>query len=200
MSLASFVSGAMAEYLDGRHEVSLALGCCAIDATAQKLSPDERAVGKRTKTFLDENMGVVTLCGFPGIFAGGMRIRCVDVDGIEPEQDGRVSMSTIIYTTVRCALVHNCSIDDTITFTDDTYIGDFVGTFILPKSLPLGLIMAAVLHPLNAKEYTPTKWILTLGTQEFTLDSLWWKNSEFLQAADTFIRGGTEHRLSVSRG
>ena len=36
--------------------------------------------------------------------------------------------------------VHECNIDDTISFTDTTYIGDWDKKFYLPKDIILGLI------------------------------------------------------------
>ena len=46
----------------------------------------------------------------------------------------------IIYHIIRCGLVHECNIDDTISFTDTTYIGDWDKKFYLPKDIILGLI------------------------------------------------------------
>lgn len=49
-------------------------------------------------------------------------------------------MEQIIYHIIRCGLVHECNIDDTISFTDTVCIGDFDKNFSVPKAIIWGLI------------------------------------------------------------
>lgn len=48
-------------------------------------------------------------------------------------------MEQIIYHIIRCGLVHECNIDDTISFTDTTYIGDWDKKILSTKRYYFGV-------------------------------------------------------------
>ena len=82
--------------------------------------------------------------GFPGISASGIRIKVnAKIPELKTDNDGFVDMEQIIYHVVRCGLVHSCSINTSIIFTEQTMIGDWnADKFYLPKALVWGLIAA----------------------------------------------------------
>ena len=91
--------------------------------------------------FLKKYFRIICEYGFSGISADNIRIKVnVTHNALKPNQNGYVDMEQIIYHIIRCGLVHECNIDDTISFTNTTYIGDWDEKFYLPKNIILGLI------------------------------------------------------------
>lgn len=62
---------------------------------------------------------------------------------LKTDKNGDVDMEQIIYHVLRCGLVHECNIDETIQFTDTTIICDWNDKFYIPKDIIWGLIAAA---------------------------------------------------------
>jgi hypothetical protein len=174
MSVASFVASSIDEYHAGRYDVALALACAAIDATATKSIGDFSVHNaERFKTFLENNMRIITSFGFPGIVAGGIRIRCRSVPDLRTDSDGYVSIADIIYHIVRCGLIHECLIDQRIGFVQETYIGDFDRTFRIPRSVIFGLLMAVILSTSNADQVFDRPYSESIGGVVMDLQSLW---------------------------
>jgi hypothetical protein len=152
MSIASFVEASINELRVGRYDVAMTLACSAVDGTtAKKLAPNA-SNNERFKAFLEENMRLITCYGFPGINAGGIRIKCINIPDLKTDQDGYISIADIIYHVVRCSVIHECSIDERIEFTEQTYIGDFQTKFRIPRKLIIGLLAAVVKSPTNSHE------------------------------------------------
>ncbi|MCW5203685.1 hypothetical protein VU12_12190, partial [Desulfobulbus sp. US4] len=120
MSIGSFVSASLDLKKDGQYDAALALACSAVDATSAKCYPNERLNNKRYKAFLKENMRIVTSFGMPGINAGGIRIKCLNIPEIKTDQNGMATLEAILYHVVRCGLIHQCNIEMQIEFTDRT--------------------------------------------------------------------------------
>jgi hypothetical protein len=152
MSIANFVDAAIDELGAGRYDVAMSLACSAIDGTTAKTSAQSKKNGERFKAFLEENMRLITRYGFPGIEASGIRIKCSNIPDIKTDKDGYVSMADIIYHVVRCSVIHECSIDQRIEFTEQTQIGDFQNKFKIPRRLIAGLLAAVVQSPNNSDE------------------------------------------------
>lgn len=68
-----------------------------------------------------------------------MNVSCIN---LKPDKNGYVDMEQIIYHVLRCGLVHECNIEETIHFTDKTIIGDWEEKFYLPQKIIWGLIEA----------------------------------------------------------
>src|SRR5450631_1749520 len=152
MSIASFVEASINELRVGRYDVAMSLACSAVDGTTAKESVPNTSNNMRFKAFIEENMRLITRYGFPGIDAGGIRIKCINIPDLKTDQDGYVSIADIIYHVVRCSVIHECSIDERIEFTEQTYIGDFQTKFKIPRRLIIGLLAAVVKSQKNSHE------------------------------------------------
>ncbi|AKG33314.1 hypothetical protein [Paenibacillus durus] len=143
MSIYSFLEAAEHLYDNNFYEEAFCLVCVAIDASAQRQYPDLK-VGERYKKFISSHFEIICNNGFPGISASSIRIKVnVDVKNLRTDENGYVGMEDIIYHIIRCGLVHDCVIDQSIKFIDSTIIGDWVeGLFFLPKAIIIGLINA----------------------------------------------------------
>ena len=138
MSVQSFVNSAKILYNNGQYEEALCLICIAMDACASKQYSD----GKNAvhyKKFLKEHFSTICKYGFPGIEASSIRIK-VNVPNValKTDKDGYVDMEQIIYHVIRCGLVHECNIENTIQFTETSIIGDWNEKFYMPKDIIWG--------------------------------------------------------------
>jgi hypothetical protein len=154
MSIKTFVEAATFFHESGKFDVALALACAAVDATSAKISPGTKGNAKRNKDFLSRNMSTITEYGFPGLMASAIKIKCVGVKELKPDNNGYVGIEDIIYHIVRCSLLHQCEIDQRIVFTEHSEIADFVGTFRIPKQLICGLLEAVRREKCNAIEFS----------------------------------------------
>ncbi len=151
MGIENFVAAALDQLSGGRYDVAMSLACSAVDGTTAKMpSPSNRRNNERFKSFLEANMRIITRYGFPGIEAAGIRIKCRNIPKLQTDAEGYVSIADIIYHVVRCSVVHECSIDDRIEFTDTTMIGDVDTKFRIPHYVIFGLLAAVVQSPANA--------------------------------------------------
>lgn len=183
MGIASFVDGALTTHNLGQSDVALALACSAIDATAKRAYPQAK-VGERYRAFLRENLALVTAFGFPGLQAGDIRIKVGVNSGLDPkdiDEHNYTGIEAILYTTVRCGLVHECDIDTKIRFTKETQIGDFDEAFAIPAALVLGLVAAVVLHPVNAGERSVLDSSIELSGRRHLLNALWGKGPSWIR-------------------
>jgi hypothetical protein len=71
-------------------------------------------------------MKFITLFGFPGISASGIKIKCINIQDLKTDNNNMVNIENIIYHTIRCGLIHQCDISSQIEFTPYTHIGDYV--------------------------------------------------------------------------
>lgn len=124
LSIQSFIESARILYNDGYYDAALCLTCIAVDASSAKEHPN-RKTSERYKLFLKEHFRTITDIGFPGVSANNIRIKVnADISNLKKDIDGYVDMEQIIYHVLRCGLVHNCSIERSIAFSDSTVIGD----------------------------------------------------------------------------
>lgn len=143
MSVNSFLGAAQYLYDNNFYDEAFCLVCIAIDASAQKQYPSLK-VGERYKKFIATNFRKICSKGFPGISADFIKIKVnADVKNLKPDKNGYVGMEDIIYHVIRCGLVHDCTINQSVKFIDSTIIGNWEeGLFFLPKSIIIGLIDA----------------------------------------------------------
>lgn len=143
MSIKSFTKAAELLYQNSYYDEALCLVCSAIDACAAEKYPLLSAT-ERYKKFLSHHFRTISKFGFPGIEASAIKIKLnCQVESLRPDKNGYVDITQIIYHTIRCGLVHNCAIDSSIIFVNQTIIGDYKqNRFYLPQSLIRGLIAA----------------------------------------------------------
>lgn len=142
MSIKSFIDSAELLYENQKYDEALCLACIAIDACASNQYHGKKNA-ERYKLFLKEHFWTICRYGFPGIEASSIRIKVnVPSKALKPDSNGYVDMEQIIYHVIRCGLVHECRIEDTIQFTETSIIGDWNDKFYLPKNIICGLIEA----------------------------------------------------------
>ncbi len=172
MSIASFIEGAISEYNNGRYDVALSLVCSAIDATAKLEKPECETNNKRYKSFLISKMRIITKYGFPGIIANGIKVKSNNLS-TNKSDDSYLDIIDVIYEVIRCGLIHECSVEDTVEFVDQTFIGDYNSKFRIPKALLFGLIMAVVVSPSNSNQEFSKTITISANKDAITLDEFW---------------------------
>ena len=177
MSIGTFVCASLDLLNQGKYDVALSLACSAVDATAARVFPS-KSNNARYKSFLKDNMRIVTTFGTPGLSAGGIVIKCANVPGVKTDSNGMAPLEDILYHIVRCGLVHECELDQRLEFTERTQIGDFNEKFRVPFAIILGLIAAVVLAKPNAQESAPGNHQMVLAGKQVPLNSLWGRIDE----------------------
>ena len=183
MSISNFIEASIQHFENHTYDISLALVASAVDATATK-SKYKGNNNVKYKKFLKDNMRIITTFGFPGISASAIKIKCHNIKDLKTDKNNMVNIEDIIYHTIRCGLIHQCDISNSIEFTEKTYIGDFIDTFKIPQNLVLGLIMSVVLAECNKNEKLSTNVytiINPISQEELIINNLWgFKNSYIL--------------------
>jgi len=174
MSIGTFIEASLNHFEQKQYDISLALACSAVDATASKCGYEGKN-NTKYKQFLKENMRVITTFGFPGISASGIKIKCVNIPDLKTDNNNMVDIENIIYHTIRCGLIHQCDIDSQIEFTPDTFIGDFISKFKIPQNIVIGLIVAVVLAKCNQNEHLCKDYsiINPLTKERVNLNKIW---------------------------
>jgi len=172
MALSTFVYSGIQLFQEGSQDVAVSLICSALDATAKKRYPKKNN-NERNKQFMRDSMHIITYFGMPGIFATGIRIKCVDVPGIKTDKDGYVGIEDIIYHVIRCALIHECDVAELIVFTEHVRIGDFNQRFEIPKSVFVGLAMSTILAPENADERCAKSIVINTASGSYEVNDIW---------------------------
>lgn len=141
MSVHSFLEAAQYLYHGNFYDEAFCLVCVAIDTSAQIQYPGLK-VGERYKKFISANFREICSKGFPGISADFIKIKVnTNVKNLKLDENGYAGVEDIIYHVIRCGLVHDCAIDQSIRFIDSTIIGNWEkGLFFLPKTLIIGLM------------------------------------------------------------
>jgi hypothetical protein len=123
MSVNSFLEAAQYLYNGNFYDEAFCLVCVAIDTSAQIQYPGLK-VGERYKKFISANFREICSKGFPGISADFIRIKVnTEVKNLKLDENGYAGMEDIIYHVIRCGLVHDCAIDQSVKFIDSTIIG-----------------------------------------------------------------------------
>ena len=177
MSISNFVSAGIMFHNYGKTDVSLSLISSALDATAKKVFPNQKN-SQRIKNFIRKYMYIVTNFGFPGISATAIRIKCIDVPNLKPDDEGYVGIEDIIYHTIRCGLIHECDIEKHIEFTVNTELGDFNKVFKIPYQLFWGLALPIIICKENADEKTEDNVKINLCGKDFWIQELWGKEED----------------------
>ncbi len=165
-----------------RQNAGLSLICSALDASAKNAFPKITKNNEKIKKFIQVYFPIISVFGFPGISAGGIRIKCSNIPDIKTDSRGFVGIEDIIYYTIRCCLIHGCEVDSRIKFTNETLIGDFDKSgFSIPKDIFWGLTMAVVLCENNANQREVILNSIKIGGKTYQLSELWGKEREFLK-------------------
>ena len=174
MSIGTFIEASLYHFDQKEYDISLALACSAVDATASKCGYEGKN-NTKYKLFLKDNMRVITTFGFPGISASGIKIKCINIKELKTNNDNMVDIENIIYHIIRCGLIHQCDIDSQIEFTSQTFVEDFIDKFKIPQELVLGLIVAVALAKCNKNERLSKEYSIVnpLTKEIINLNKLW---------------------------
>lgn len=185
MSIAQRVADAHTQYSDGNPEGALLSIATAVDATAKR----EYGKGGQAnyKRWLTESIGLITPF-FTGLSLSGVRLSYnhPELDK-KPSVDGSRSLEEIIYHVLRSDLVHEGSLPENITLTERELGGQDGpdGWLKLPKGMVLGLIVAVVASPVNARQKLNRELWIGVPRKERTaerivLDHWWGKRAELM--------------------
>lgn len=139
MNIKSFLESAKILYDNNKYDEALTLVCISVDACASK-KYESKYNGEKYKKYLRDNFSIICKYGFPGIQASCIKIRNIKNVKLITDDKGFVGVEDIIYHLIRCGLVHECNIDETIELTEKTEIGSDNNKFFIPKDIILGLI------------------------------------------------------------
>ena len=179
MSIGTFLSSAIDSLNSHRPDVALALVCAAVDATASLSHPDIQKNNEKYKRFLTDNMRVITTYGFPGLVASGIRIKCDNIPHVKKDSDGHADFVDILYHIIRCSIIHQCAIDETIEFVPFSHMGDNGNKFHVPNTMIWGLLMAVVLSECNKDQRLDKKYMLRQNNGALDLNTLWGSYPDF---------------------
>lgn len=174
MGIGNFIEASLYHFENNQYDVALTLASSAVDATATKCGYKGNN-NTKYKQFLKDNMRLIIRFGFPGILASGIKIKCVNIQGLKTDNNSMVDIENIIYHTIRCGLIHQCDISSQIEFTSYTHIGDYIDKFKIPQNLVLGLIISVVLAKCNRNELLKKDYLILdpLTKKSKNINSLW---------------------------
>ena len=159
MGISKKLELAYKNYLNEDYEEALSQLSIAVDATAKRESYVKSGNGERYKSFLTDNIQIITYL-ITGVRLNGLQL-------------GKKSLEEILYKSVRCKLLHEASSDDFI-LSEKTLTGD---GRVIPKSIVVALFFVVALSPKNQTEWTKTNlWVIDPNTKEkLYLNDIWGK-------------------------
>jgi hypothetical protein len=141
----------------------------AIDGTAKRLYPGAKT-SVRCKQFLKENLPFILWSltnGTPtkaGSFSFGF-----SGPGLP---DRSTTFESLVYSVMRCSLVHDGELPEKVEFVREPYIGMLNGKMQFPIALVGSLLFAVIASPVNANEKLPESVAVTFGSVTVSVSSL----------------------------
>ncbi|SFH43487.1 hypothetical protein SAMN05660649_05188 [Desulfotomaculum arcticum] len=167
------------DLLESKPMVSLALACIAIDASLKKynklLNPADKGVGERYKLFLRNHMPIILSTGNIKIIAKG------------EVKIGNKTLQEIIYKRIRCSLLHDGYIDDSIRLGEE--IGREGQIMFLPYSIVEGLILSVVLSDANKDIKSKESCKVLILDKVYHLKDVWGRNDIFYNELQKLTNG-----------
>jgi len=174
MSIAERVKESVFAFRDGRFESALLSACIAAGATSRREHPSEKRDSVRYKAFVHDYRWLIGYVGLRGVVANRMKLASLHPD-LKPAEDGSVGFEDVLYSVVRCCLVHEGGLQDYVILEPNVIFGYKDGKYQLPNHLSLGLIAAVVASPVNANERIGTTVNMPFLRSVLPLDLLWGK-------------------------
>lgn len=132
----------------------------AIDCTAKRLHPGKKTAA-RCKNFLRDNLPFVLW-----LLTNGTPSQCKDMS-FQFNGPGHPNQSTkfedLVYSIVRCALLHEGEMPEKVEFVSESYIGMLGGRTQFPIALVGSLLLAVIASPVNAREKVSASTSFTFG-------------------------------------
>lgn len=177
MTIKKRIKKAIIDFSQGDLEDSLIQVFIAIDATAKK-EGHTGGNGERCKKFLDKNRALITKVGF-GFWE--FQGKLIFGSGNPKNKNDSISLEEILYHSLRCTLLHEGTIPDTIIFCEETVFGSENGKYLFPKRFVMGLIFSVIGSPANKNERLETNPSIDLNGNRYFVNDLWGKSEMILK-------------------
>lgn len=136
-----------------------------IDSTAKKRRPSF-GVGKRMRAFINDELSIITTIGMSATFVGGVF--------------GSYSIPQVVYKLGRNSLIHDGSLDERLSISEDGSFTLSDDNFILPKAFIMGMMLAVISAKENKNEKLDRGDILIeICGKDININDLW-GNREFV--------------------
>ena len=149
----------------------------ALDKTAKKRRPKDRGVGNRIRSFLDEELDIISHIATGNIF----RIEC---DGL--------TFPEAIYKFGRTAIIHEGELDPRLNFDSKTGI-EIGNTWNLPPSFITALLIAVIIAPENANEKFEENYLINIHGEKHNVSDLWGKREAFASWVERLYKRPSEN-------
>jgi len=178
MTIRKRIKKAIKDYSEGDIENALIQAMIALDATAKK-EGIRGGNADRCKNFISKNRDIITRTDFGLLeIQGQITFPYKDKNG----KEGTKTFDEIIYHVIRCSLLHEGKIPETIIFTKKIHFGvDLSGKIILPERLVFGFIMSVIGSPANKNESLDVPLTFNLDNHQYSFNSLWGKRDLILK-------------------
>ncbi len=192
MSIAQRIMEAIDRMAEGKAEAALISASIAVDATARKEYPQIKQDHRRYQKFLSSNLALITRTAFGNVaITKSLRLN-YQHQRLRADKDGLCSFEQIMHFVVRCGLVHEAEIPNTLAFTDEKPISVRDGRLILPAGFVYGLIAAVVASPVNASEQSEAHYGINVDGEAFPLGELWGRKCEL----ESLVFGKRNERIA----
>lgn len=144
--------------------------CIAIDGTAKKEYPGKKT-SERCKEFLRNNLPFIMWS-----LTNGTPNECKSFEFGFSENEkpsGYTKFEDVIYSVLRCSLLHEGEMPSKVQFTFDNYIAMIDGKMMFPVALIGSLLFAVIASPVNQKEHIPNHYSFLFGNKRITVNDLW---------------------------
>lgn len=171
MSIESSIGDAFEQLQRGRYDSAMTLACTSLDATAS--NEFGGAVGARWEAFVNANLDIITHVGF----GGALRVSPGATVNIKrPESPtSTISNKDVIYKSIRNCLIHDASLPDKVSFTQDAFYGERDGAFHVPVLLIYALLLAVIATPSNAPRSLSSPIEVAVCGKRLEVNDLWGK-------------------------
>lgn len=158
----------------------------AIDGTAKKEYPGNKT-SFRCKKFLKENLPFVMWS-----LTNGTPSTCKDFKfefSGEGKPSGYTSFEDIVYSVLRCSLLHEGEMPDKVTFTDESYIRMLDGKIKFPIALIGSLLFSVIASPANSNQKVSENTHFVFGEITAYVNDIWGSEVKTRE----YIRNGFEY-------
>lgn len=183
MKISEHVLHSIDDHGAGKFDAAILHACIAVDATARRLYPAIKQVGRRYVRCLRHYYWIVEPMIGPGLNLNETRFSNVSLRN-NPDPD----LAEIIYEVFRCAHAHGDDVPPAfrcIASEGDTsrwHLAD--GELHMPDRLVWALLAVAVFAEVNTGEHTTGDYWLGLGEQRFLVAEWWGREDDFRRFAE----------------
>lgn len=155
----------------------------AIEGTSKLAYPNITGSVQRNKQFIKDSM--------PFVFwslTNGTPTKSKSFGFIMDEDGKEISLEEVMYKLLRCTLMHEAIMPETVEFVEDEYIANINGKIILPVAIISSYCWAVIAHPVNKNAHMEKNYMMRVYSSStlYNLNNCW-GNEEKLR---TIVRKG----------